>query len=203
VSAEEHVAAATYLLASLTGLLALVTAVSAGFLWAQLRAARRDAAEIAARERRQATMQFFADTLDIRRTMPLDLPEDRDTEGIARLLGEVRGGSPEARHRRSLLNEYLAWWELTATSIHDDVGVFDPRLLELFASGRLGAVWTNYRPFILEQRAEYGDPTLYDQLEAVAVRWGVAPPPDAAQEPVAVPAVGASTAPPNRLSRSP
>jgi hypothetical protein len=40
VTAEEHVATATSLLAALTGLLALVTAVSAGFLWAQLRAAR-------------------------------------------------------------------------------------------------------------------------------------------------------------------
>jgi hypothetical protein len=172
VTTDEHVATATYLLAGLTGLLAVVTGVSAGFLWAQLRAARRDAAEVAARERRQATMQFFADTLDIRRTLPLELPEDRDARGIARLLQEVRGDSVEARRRRAMLNEYLAWWELTATSVHDDVAVFDPRLLQLFASGRLYAVWTNYRPFILEQREQYGDPELYDQLEAMAARWG-------------------------------
>jgi hypothetical protein len=100
VSADEQIAAATYLLAALTGLLALVTAVSAAFLWAQLRAARRDAAEIAARERRQTTMQFFADTLDIRRTLPIDLPEDRDAAGVARLVAEVAGGSAEARRRR-------------------------------------------------------------------------------------------------------
>src|SRR3954454_5078680 len=98
VSAEEHVAQTTYLLAAITALLAVVTGVSAGFLWAQLRAARRDAAEVAARERRQATMQFFADTLEIRRTMALDLPEDRDAEGIARLLEPVRGDSADARH---------------------------------------------------------------------------------------------------------
>ncbi len=171
MTAEEHVATATYLLAALTGLLAVVTAVSAGFLWAQLRAARRDAAEIVARERRQATMQFFADTLDIRRSMPLELPEDRDAEGIARLLAEIRGTSPEAQRKRAHLNEYLAWWELTATSVHGDVAVFDPRLLELFASGRLAAVWRNYRPFIEEQRKAYGERGLYEQLEAVAVRW--------------------------------
>jgi hypothetical protein len=174
VTAEEHVATATYLLAGLTGLLAVVTGVSAGFLWAQLRAARRDAAEVAARERRQATMQFFADTLDIRRTMPLDLPEDRDAAGIERLLKEIHEPTPEAGRRRALLNEYLAWWELTATSIHEDVSVFDPRLLELFANGRLGAVWRNYRPFVLEEREQHGDPGIYDQLEAVAKRWGVA-----------------------------
>ena len=174
VTAEDHVATATYLLAGLTGLLAVVTGVSALFLWAQLRAARRDAAEVAARERRQATMQFFADTLDIRRTMPLELPEDRDVESIGRLIVDVRGGSAGARRRRALLNEYLAWWELTATSINNDVAVFDPRLLQLFASGRLGAVWNNYRPFIMEERQAYGDPGIYDQLEAVAVRWGVA-----------------------------
>lgn len=171
MTAEEHVATATYLLAALTGFLAVVTAVSAGFLWAQLRAARRDAAEVAGRERRQATMQFFADTLDIRRSMPFDLPEDRDAEGVATLLAEVRGTSPEALRRRALLHEYLAWWELTATSIHPDVAVFDPRLLELFASGRLVAVWTNYRPFVLEQRQQYGDPGLYEQLERVAASW--------------------------------
>jgi hypothetical protein len=175
VTAEEHVATATYLLAALTGLLAVVTAVSAGFLWAQLRAARRDAAEVAARERRQATMQFFADTLDIRRSMPLDLPEDRDAEGIARLLAEVHDASPEAHRKRALLNEYLAWWELTATSVHGDVAVFDPRLLELFASGRLTAVWRNYQPFIEEQRKEYGEPGLYEQLEQVATHWAPAP----------------------------
>jgi hypothetical protein len=172
VTAEEHVATATYLLAGLTGLLAVVTGVSAGFLWAQLRAARRDAAEIAARERRQATMQFFADTLDIRRTLPLELPEDRDQQGIARLLADIHADTADARRRRAMLNEYLAWWELTATSVHDDVGVFDPRLLQLFASGRLYAVWTNYRPFIEEQREQYGDRELYDQLEALALRWG-------------------------------
>ena len=38
MSAEEHVAVATYLLAGLTGLLAIVTGVSAGFLWAQFSA---------------------------------------------------------------------------------------------------------------------------------------------------------------------
>jgi hypothetical protein len=177
VSAEEHVAQATYLLAAITGLLAVVTGVSAGFLWAQLRAARRDAAEVAARERRQATMQFFADTLEIRRTMALDLPEDRDAAGIARLLETLRGDSAEARHRRGMLNEYLSWWELTATSIHDEVGVFEPRLLQLFASGRIYAVWVNYRPFILEMRAQYGDPEIYDQIETLALRWGGPTPP--------------------------
>jgi hypothetical protein len=53
------------------------------------------------------------------------------------------------------------------------------------------------------QRAQYEDPTLCDQLESVAVRWGVAVPTRAAQAPLAAPDVGASTAPPNRLSRSP
>jgi hypothetical protein len=170
VSVDEHIATATYLLAGLTGLLALVTGVSAAFLWAQLRAARHDAQAIELRERRQATMQFFADTLDIRRTMPLDLPEDRDQAGIARLIQRVQGDSEDHRER-SLLNEYLAWWELTASSIHDEVQVFDPRLLELFANGRLIAVWRNYEPFIQAERQRYGEPGLYEELEHLAKRW--------------------------------
>jgi hypothetical protein len=171
VTPEEHVAVATYLLAGLTGFLALVTAVSAAFLWAQLRAARHDAGDVSARERRQATMQFFAETLDIRRTMPLELPEDRDRAGIAQLLNRLEGTSPEIRRERSLLNEYLAWWELTATSINPEVNVFDPRLLELFANGRLIAVWNNYRPFILAEREWHGEPDLFSELEAVANQW--------------------------------
>jgi Domain of unknown function (DUF4760) len=171
VTPEEHIAAATYLLAALTGFLAVVTAVSAAFLWAQLRAARRDAASVAARERRQATMQFFASTLDIRRTMPLALPEDRDHEAIARLLKRLEGTTPEIQRERALLSEYLAWWELTATSINPEVQVFDPRLLELFASGRLMAVWNNYRPFILAERERHGEHDLFAELESVADRW--------------------------------
>jgi hypothetical protein len=102
VSAEEHVAVATYLLAGLTGLLAMVTGVSAGFLWAQLRAVRHDAQAVEQRERRQATMQFFADTLDIRRTMLLELPEDRDRAGVSRLIQRVQGDSEEAQRDRAL-----------------------------------------------------------------------------------------------------
>jgi len=136
-----------------------------------LRAARHDAQAIEMRERRQATMQFFADTLDIRRTMPLELPEDRDKAGITRLIQRVRSESEDARHERALLNEYLAWWELTASSIHGEVQVFDPRLLELFASSRLVAVWTNYEPFIQAERQRYGDPDLYVELEHLAQRW--------------------------------
>lgn len=171
VSAEEHVAVATYLLAGLTGLLAIVTGVSAGFLWAQLRAVRHDAQAVERRERRQATMQFFADTLDIRRTMPLELPEDRDRAGVARLIQRVQADSEQGQRDRALLNEYLAWWELTASSINDEVQVFDPRLLQLFASGRLIAVWTNYQPFIQAERKRNSEPGLYDQLEIVAKRW--------------------------------
>jgi hypothetical protein len=44
-------------------------------------------------------------------------------------------------------------------------------LLELFASGRLVAVWRNYRPFVMAQREEHDDPGLYEQLERVALRW--------------------------------
>ena len=116
-------------------------------------------------------MQFFADTLDIRRTMPLDLPEDRDQAGIARLIKRVQGDSDDARRERALLNEYLAWWELTASSINDEVQVFDPRLLELFAIGRLNAVWTNYEPFVQAERQLYGEPGLYKELENLAKRW--------------------------------
>jgi hypothetical protein len=173
VSVDEHIAAATYLLAGLTGLLALVTGISAAFLWAQLRAARRDAQAIEMRERRQATMQFFADTLDIRRTIALELPEDRDQAGITRLIQRVQSESDDAQRERALLNEYLAWWELTASSIHEQVQVFDPSLLELFASGRLVAVWMNYQPFIQAERQRYGDPGLYEELEHLAMRWAV------------------------------
>jgi hypothetical protein len=51
------------------------------------------------------------------------------------------------------------------------VQVFDPRLLQLFASGRLIAVWTNYQPYIQAERKRNSDPGLYDQLEIVAKRW--------------------------------
>lgn len=46
-----------------------------------------------------------------------------------------------------------------------------PRLLQLFASGRLTAVWTNYRPFVEQQREQHGDPLLHEQLEKVATSW--------------------------------
>ena len=63
--------------------------------------------------------------------------------------------------------------------------VFDPRLLELFASGRLVAVWTNDRPFIEQERERHGDPGLYDQLQVVAERWSG---PTAPSGPATIPA---------------
>ena len=103
--------------------------------------------------------------------MPLELPEDRDRAGVSQLIQRVQANSEQAQRDRSLLNEYLAWWELTASSINDEVQVFDPRLLQLFASGRLIAVWTNYQPYIQAERKRNSDPGLYDQLEIVAKRW--------------------------------
>jgi hypothetical protein len=143
VSVDEHIAAATYLLAGLTGAARSrdrnqcripLGAVTSG---APRRAGDRNARAAAGDD------AVLADTLDIGRTMPLELPEDRDQAGIARLIERVRSESEDARRERALLNEYLAWWELTASSIHDQVQVFDPSLLELFASSRLLAVWMN------------------------------------------------------------
>ena len=118
-------------------------------------------------------MQFFADTLDIRRTMPLELPERTVTGPVSH--GSSSGSRPIPNRRTGTgpcSTRRLAWWELTASSINDEVQVFDPRLLQLFASGRLiAAVWTNYQPFIQAERKRNSEPGLYDQLEIVAKRW--------------------------------
>jgi hypothetical protein len=103
--------------------------------------------------------------------MPLELPEDRDRAGIARLIQRVRSESEDA-HSANGRCSTSTWPGGNSRRVPSTTRCrSSTRLLELFASSRLVAVWTNYQPFIQAERERYGDPGLYEELEHVASRW--------------------------------
>ncbi len=93
------------------------------------------------RRQRQATLDFYAVTLDKMAELRSTLPYDRDEAGIREMLSRVTGEDDEIG---KAITEYLSLFELLATGVR--TGVFDLPVLNRAAGGRIRAIASNYRP---------------------------------------------------------
>jgi Domain of unknown function (DUF4760) len=154
-----------------TALAACVAAVFAGggavLVIIQLGLARRTTKDEYANRRRQAAIEFYARTISQRVEWNLKLPPDRDKEAIKALLAQALdpAGERTEEARRAIYN-YLGFWELLSAGVAQDV--LDRTTIRSLARGRAVAVWTNYKPFVTEERSRYDAPLLYIELERLA-----------------------------------
>jgi hypothetical protein len=115
-----------------------------------------------ARRKKQATIEFYAATLEKRSALRSTLPSDRDGEAIAQFLIDAA----ESKRRARDISEYLGLFELLASGVN--TGVFDRKVIARMAGGRIRAMVENYRPWIERQRTLLDAPLLYVELEALA-----------------------------------
>ena len=115
------------------------------------------------RRQKQATIDFYAVTLDKMAELRNTLPYDRDLAGIQDMLSRVNGEDDEVG---KAVTEYLSLFELLATGVR--TGVFDLSVLERAAGSRIRAIASHYRPWIKQRRELFDNPHLYEELEQLA-----------------------------------
>jgi hypothetical protein len=115
------------------------------------------------RRQKQATIDFYAVTLDKMAELRAVLPYDRDEAGVQDMLSRVKGEDDQVG---KAITEYLSLFELLATGVR--TGVFDLSVLERAAGGRIRAIASHYRPWIQQRRELFDNPHLYEELEQLA-----------------------------------
>jgi len=114
------------------------------------------------RRRRQATLEFYAETMERRIEWREVLPNDRDAEAVAAF---VPVPSDTADPANKLLGDYLNYYELIAIGVN--LGILDFETIYRVAGTRLIAAFDNYRGWIEGRREYFGSPALFCELEVL------------------------------------
>ena len=154
-----------------TAIAAWVAAVFAGggavLVIFQLYLAQRTTRDEYENRRRQATIEFYARTINQRGEWNLKLPPDRDGEAIKVLIAQALDPDGErTEEARRAIHNYLAFWELLSAGVAQNV--LDRTTIRSLARGRAVAVWKNYEPFVTAERTRYEAPLLYIELQRLA-----------------------------------
>jgi hypothetical protein len=145
---------------SLGALGVAINAVLLVFVWLQLRAAAKATRRDHDRRRRQATIEWFAATLDRRSEFGERLPPDRDPEAIGRHLKKVKGrADPD-------IIGYLNVYEMLATAVN--MGIHDLEVIHRISGRRVIVMYEAYLPWIEHRRLVMGS-RVYDELETLVV----------------------------------
>jgi hypothetical protein len=147
----------------------LLNSVGLAFVAAQIaltrvqaaRARDSEAAEMVLR-RKESTISFMVSTLEQRRSIWSQLPDDFNEDAIATFVKEV------ASKKRNLQREvdlkgYLAMMETLALGV--SVGIYDLPTVSQMMGARISCVAQSYRSYIDRRRRETGTSTLYVEIE--------------------------------------
>ena len=102
------------------------------------------------RRAREATLNYYASTLEERNSLRAALPDPSKV-------------TPE---NTRLVTRYLGYWEAFATGVN--LGVYDLTCARRIAGSRIEKVWANWKYFIEERRHKSGQPRLYAELQDLA-----------------------------------
>ncbi len=119
------------------------------------------------RRRKQATIEFYAATLERRNALRHELAEDRDSEAITRVTEKLREQGKSAPEWHSVV-EYLNLWETLATGVNSDV--LDYSTISRLSGQRVISIVRNYWSWIDWRRSELASPSVYSELETLATR---------------------------------
>ena len=145
----------------------------------ELRSGHKEAKEAHDRARRQATIEFYTQTLERRISWEeSDLPYIRDAGAVELMLKKLKENphSDESEKRKRQIRSYLGFWELTAVAIIREV--FDDEIFRDMLETHFLLVEKHYHPFMVEAREERGGDTgqLYMKMEELATKWRSLPP---------------------------
>jgi hypothetical protein len=145
-----------------SGALMLLTALGLGGVWLQLRQARLSQRADFDRTRRQATLDFYGNTLALRTEWRNDLPYDFDKDAVAESLPDPQSDDEDT----STLTAYLDHLESLATAVK--LQIYDLATVNQLAGPRLLRVVAFHRAWISARRKYADSPTLYRDLEWMA-----------------------------------
>lgn len=124
------------------------------FLGFEVRRVRQETSRESIRRAREATLSYYASTLENRNDLRAKLPN------VGIVLDSAEKRRPVAR--------YLAYWELLAAGVN--VGIYDFDTVKLIAGSRIQQVWNNWNTYIQERRAATENTNLYCELETLVRR---------------------------------
>lgn len=141
----------------------LVTILGLAGLYVQIRGAARQQAEDHARQKRQATIDTYAASMELRNSIWEALPNDRDLEAVRAFCP-----SPDAIDDPAflLVVAHLNYFETLSTGVR--FGVYDAEVLNGLVGDRLRGAWNAYGPFVDARRELLGSKLIWENLEWLA-----------------------------------
>jgi hypothetical protein len=147
----------------------LLNSVGLAFVAVQIALARAQAArardsEVAelALRRKESTVSFMVSTLEQRRSIWSQLPDDFDEEAIATFVREIKNNK-RSQWREVDLKGYLTLMETLAFGV--SIGIYDLPTVGHMMGSRISCVVQGYRLYIDLRRRETGVSTLYIDIE--------------------------------------
>lgn len=144
----------------LGAVLACLTAGGLGGVIYQVRLAAKAQRLDNIRRCEQATLEFYAGTMQGRVNWRQCLPDDRDGDAIAAF---VQDPADLTHPTNKLVSEYLNYFESLATGVN--LRIYDLDTIDHIAGPRLIATYRNYLPWIEGRRAVYNQRVLYSEWE--------------------------------------
>lgn len=141
------------------------TAVGAGAVFLQLRQVANRANIDYSRQKKQATIDFYVQTLEARSKFGSELPPDRKASEIKAFL--LRFANEESV--AEAVSGYLGYWELLAGAANE--GIIDKDVVALIARTRIISIADNYGEYIARERKRIHVPGLYEELTSLAAHF--------------------------------
>jgi len=130
-------------------------------------AQQREADELV-RRKRQATIDFYNQTLEFRTRYRDRIPDNTDPVAV-RAFVERALAVPDGPERTDLA-DFLGYFEMLATAVRLDV--LDLETIDALAGQRLMSTFRSYQPYVVARRERTGRTGLYKELEWLARRIG-------------------------------
>jgi hypothetical protein len=142
-----------------------------GFLLIQVRLLRdqvvnaKSAFEVDQRRAsKHATLDYLGSTMERRHTIISVLPSIADPGGIANILSRA----DEDIETRRLVERYIGYYEHLSVGVN--TGALDKEIVDRTMGGTLIQIWHSYKPWILQQRKKRNWPSLYIEIEFLALK---------------------------------
>lgn len=142
-----------------------------GFLLIQVRLLRdqvvnaKNAFELDQRRAsKHATLDYLGSTMDRRHAIISVLPSIADPGGIANTLSRA----DEDIETRRLVERYIGYYEHLSAGVN--TGALDKEIVDRTMGGTIIQIWHSYKPWILQQRKKRNWPSLYVEIESLALR---------------------------------
>jgi hypothetical protein len=117
----------------------------------------------ALRVKRQATIDFYMNTMQRVNEWRSLLPDEWDQPAVEAYINKAYGHSHGGKGKLGILAGYLQYFEALAVAVRS--GIYDLTVLDSIAGSRIINICENYQSFFDKRRVEVGTGKAYEHLE--------------------------------------